>query len=281
MKIGKVQFDDPHRTYVCGILNVTPDSFSDGGKWNAPDRALFRAQEMIREGADLLDIGGESTRPGFAAVPAGEEIERVVPVIEAVKARFDIPVSLDTMKSETAQAGLQAGADAINDIWGFQKDPELAALTAQFGAACILNHHGNLHRDTLATESPKELRKTDEVMLTLLDDLAQSAKIAQEAGIHPDRILLDPGIGFGKTQEENLLILRKLEDLHALGFPVFLGCSRKSVIGNALDLPADERLEGTLATSVLAVTKKVRFVRVHDVKENVRAIKMTEAILYG
>lgn len=266
MKIGNRTFDTAHHTYVMGILNVTPDSFSDGGKFNRLDAALRHAEEMVADGADILDIGGESTRPGHTVITDQEEIDRVVPVIEAVKARFDVPVSVDTYKGAVTEAALEAGADLVNDIWGFRHDRRVAELTARYGAACCLMH--NRHEAVY-----------DDFMEDLLKDLEGSVAIALEAGVSRDKIILDPGVGFGKTYEMNLACIRHLEELHRLDLPILLGTSRKSVIGLTLDLPTDQRLEGTLVTTVMAVMKDCAFVRVHDVKENLRAIRMTEAIL--
>lgn len=266
MKIGAREFDVKGKTYVMGILNITPDSFSDGGKFNQMDAALFHVEEMIKGGMDVVDIGGESTRPGFTPVSEEEEISRVVPVIEQVRARFDIPISLDTYKSKVASAGISAGADMINDIWGLKYDGNLAKVIADAGIPCILMHNR------------KEPDYTDFIQ-NVLEDLAESVQTARLSGIADENILLDPGIGFGKNYENNLEILNKLEILHSFGYPLLLGASRKSVIGTALDLPVEERLEGTLVTTVMAVKKGVMFVRVHDVKENVRTIKMTKAII--
>ncbi len=266
MRIGNRVLDTRHHTHIMGILNVTPDSFSDGGSYTGLDAALFRAEEMCRQGADVIDVGGESTRPGHTPISDGEEIGRTAPVIRAIKEWLDVPVSVDTYKSAVAEAALQAGADLINDIWGFRRDEKLPALTARYGAACCLMHN-------------KSEAAYRDLMGEVAQFLAESAAIARRAGIGEDQILLDPGIGFGKTYEMNLRCLHHLEDLGALGYPVLLGASRKSVIGLALDLPAAERLEGTLATTVLAVLKGCAFVRVHDVEENRRAIAMTEAIL--
>ena len=268
MEIGTKEFKMKGHTYVMGILNVTPDSFSDGGKYNQMDAALFRVEEMIKEGADVVDIGGESTRPGYEIIPESEEIERVVPVIEKVKSRFDIPVSLDTYKSQVAQAGITAGVDMINDISGLRYDGNLAKVIAEADIPCCLAH------------SRKEANYTD-FMQDVLADLSDTAQIAYQAGIEGEKIMLDPGIGFGKTYENNLEIINKIEILHSFGYPLLLGASRKSVIGTALDLPVGERVEGTLATTVFGVMKGVMFVRVHDVKENVRIIRMTEAVLQG
>ena len=250
MKIGNREFQTKGHTYVMGILNVTPDSFSDGGKWNDRDRALKHVEEMIAEGMDIVDIGGESTRLGYTLLSDEEEIARVVPMIEAVKANFDIPISLDTYKSGVAEAGIRAGADLINDIWGLKYDNRMAEVIAKSGLPCCLMHNR------------KEADYRD-FMQDVAADLADTIHLAEAAGIADEKIILDPGVGFGKTYENNLL----------------LGCSRKSVIGLTLDLPVTERVEGTLVTTMFGVQKGCMFVRVHDVKENVRTIKMCEAIL--
>lgn len=266
MRIGNREFDLGNEMYVMGILNVTPDSFSDGGKYNSLDRALVHVEEMIKDGADIIDIGGESTRPGYTLLEDNEEIERIAPVIEAVKTRFNIPISLDTYKSKVAEAGILAGADLINDIWGLKYDEKLADVIAKSGLPCCLMHNRN---DT----------DYKNFMEDVLFDLSETVQIAEKAGIDNTKIILDPGVGFGKTYEQNLEIINKLEELHAFGYPLLLGTSRKSVIGLTLDLPADERVEGTLVTTVFAAQKGCSFVRVHDVKENVRAIKMARAIM--
>ena len=266
MQIGNRNFEIGHHMYVMGILNVTPDSFSDGGRYNNTDAALFRVEEMIKEGADIIDVGGESTRPGYEVISTDEEIARVVPVIEQIKKRFDIPVSLDTYKADVAKAGIEAGADFINDIWGLKADENMAKIIAEADVSCCLMHNRKeaVYRDYIQD---------------VLSDLEESLFLARNAGIANDRIMLDPGIGFAKTYEQNLELLNKIEILHSFGYPVLLGTSRKSVIGLTLNLPAEERLSGTLATTVMAVMKGCSFVRVHDIKENVQAIKMTEAIL--
>lgn len=266
MKIGKRMFDTEHHTYIMGILNVTPDSFSDGGKWNDRDAALRHAQEMVEQGADIIDIGGESTRPGYTLLSDEEEMARVIPVIEAVKANFDVPVSVDTYKSAVAEAAVKAGADLVNDIWGLKYDNRLAEVIAEYDVACCLMHNR------------KEADYTDFIK-DMCDDLRGTLDIAKRAGIRDERIMLDPGVGFGKTYENNLEAVNSLESLHSLGYPILLGTSRKSMIGLALDLPSSERVEGTLVTTVFGVMKGAAFVRVHDIKENARAIKMTEAIL--
>lgn len=265
MRIGNRDFDVDKHTYIMGILNVTPDSFSDGGKWNDEDAALKHAEEMIEEGADIIDIGGESTRPGYTLLSDEEEIARVVPVIQAVKSRFDVPVSVDTYKSHVARAALEAGADLVNDIWGLKYDQELAGVIAEYEAPCCLMHNR---------------READyqDFMEDMLQDLRETISIAKKAGIPDQNIILDPGVGFGKTYENNLEAINRLECMHELGYPILLGTSRKSVIGLTLNLPASERLEGTLATTVMGVMKKAAFVRVHDIRANARIIKMTEAI---
>ncbi|MGN1013998.1 MAG: dihydropteroate synthase [Butyricicoccus sp.] len=266
MIIGGKQFDTQNNTYIMGILNVTPDSFSDGGKWNTMDAALRHTEEMIADGMDIVDIGGESTRPGYTKLSDQEEIDRVVPMIEAVKMRFDIPISVDTYKSAVAEQAIRAGADLVNDIWGLKYDPNMAELIARSGTACCLMHN-------------REQAVYENYLPDVLDDLRECVRLAKEARIADDKIILDPGIGFGKTLEHNLQLTNHLELLNQLGYPVLLGTSRKSMIGLTLDLPKDEREEGTLATTVMGVMKGCSFVRVHDVKKNRRAVDMTRAIL--
>ena len=266
MKIGNREFDVNNDTYVMGILNVTPDSFSDGGKFNNLEAALAHTEEMIKEGATIIDVGGESTRPGYTLISDEEEIGRVVPVIRAIKEKFDIPVSIDTYKSKVAKAAIAAGADLVNDIWGLKYDKNMAKVIADAGVACCLMHNKN--NTEYQDFYPDMLRET-----------AECVKLAKEAGIADDKIILDPGVGFGKNYEQNLETILHMERFHELGYPMLLGTSRKSVIGLTLDLPADQRVEGTLVTTVMAVMKKYAFVRVHDIKENQRTIRMTEAIL--
>lgn len=268
MKIGNRDFATTGHTYVMGILNITPDSFSDGGAYHTVDEALYRVEQMISEGMDILDIGGESTRPGYTQISDEEEIERVIPIIDMVKSRFNAVVSLDTYKSKVAAAGITAGADMINDIWGLKYDHGMAGMVAQAQVPCCLMHN-------------RKEAVYGNYMDEVLRDLGETIDIAHEAGISDDRIILDPGVGFGKSYEQNLEIIDRLESLHSLGYPILLGASRKSVVGLALDLPVQQRLEGTIVTTVYAVQKGAMFVRVHDVKENVRAIRMTEAIRDG
>lgn len=266
MKIGNREFDTRNHTYVMGILNVTPDSFSDGGKWNDRDKALRHVEEMIAEGMDILDIGGESTRPGYTPLSDEEEMDRVLPIIREIKSNFNIPLSLDTYKSKVALAGIQAGVGMINDIWGLKYDDKMAKVIADSGVACCLMHN-------------RKDANYQDFMQVVAADLAETIRIAERAGIADEKIILDPGVGFGKNYEQNLEVINSLEELKMFGYPLLLGCSRKSVIGLTLDLPAEERLEGTLVTTVMAVMKGCSFVRVHDIKENIRAIRMAEAIL--
>lgn len=268
IRIGKKEFDLKNHTYVMGILNVTPDSFSDGGKFTETDAALYHAQEMLDAGAAVIDVGGESTRPGHVQISDEEEIARIVPVIAALRERFDAPISVDTYKSAVAAEALRAGADLVNDIWGLKYDAGMAAVIAESGAACCLMHN----RDN-----------TDygDFFEDVKNDLRESILLAERANIASDKILLDPGVGFAKSYEQNLCAIRQVGELRELGYPVLLGTSRKSVIGLTLDLPADQRVEGTLATTVIGVMQGCGFVRVHDVAENVRAIAMTEAVLYA
>lgn len=266
MRIGNREFDTENGVYVMGILNVTPDSFSDGGRWLERDAALRQAAKMAAEGAAIIDIGGESTRPGHRPVGAEEEAARVLPVIAAVKRETGLPVSVDTYRHETARLALEAGADMINDIWGLRYDGgEMARLIAQSGAACCLMHN-------------RKSAEYSDFMPELLEGLRGTLDLAAAAGIARERIILDPGIGFAKSCEQNLTAMHRLDELAALGCPVLLAASRKSVIGLSLGLPVEERLEGTLATTAIGVLQGATFVRVHDVKENLRAARMALAI---
>ena len=266
MKIGNKEFVMGERTYIMGILNVTPDSFSDGGKYTEVELALKQVEKLIIDGADIIDVGGESTRPGSKPVSVEDEIDRVVPIIKAIKEKFDIAISIDTYKSETAEAAIKAGADIINDVWGFKKDKEMAKVAAKYDVPCVLMHN-------------RENLPYNDLMKDVVMDLIESIDIALTAGVSRDKIILDPGIGFAKTLEENLIVMNNLEKIENLGFPVLLGTSRKSMIGLTLDLPVDERLEGTLSTTVIGIMKGCSFIRVHDVLENKRVSIMTDAIL--
>lgn len=265
MKIGKREFHTKQHTYVMGILNVTPDSFSDGGAHGKLDDALFHAEKMLNEGADIIDIGGESTRPGFIQISDQEEMERILPVIEKLRKELDPVISVDTYKSEVAREAALAGADMINDIWGFQYDGHMAEVVARHDLACCLMHN-------------RKKPIYDVFMKDVVQDLKRSLTLAKEGGVGENKILLDPGVGFAKTLEMNLEVMRELDQIVQMGYPVLLGTSRKSMIGLTLDLPVDQRLEGTIATTVYGVMKGCSFVRVHDVTANKRAIAMIEAI---
>ena len=266
MRIGKWDFDTEHNVYMMGILNVTPDSFSDGGKYDHMDQAVFHAEELIRQGTDIIDIGGESTRPNHIKISSEEEIERVCPIIEAIKSRMDVPVSLDTYKSDVARAGIQAGADMINDIWGLKWDGTMAKVIAEGGVASCLMHNRKVVEYTHLVED-------------VVEDLRESLRLAEQAGMDMNGVCLDPGIGFAKTLDENLQMMNHLEALQELSYPVLLGTSRKSMIGLTLDMPVDQREEGTMATTVLGIMKGCSIIRVHDVEKNLRAAKMTLAML--
>ena len=290
MIIGGKNFDTANHTYIMGILNVTPDSFSDGGKFNGMDAAIAHAHQMVEEGVDIIDVGGESTRPGHIQITDEEEIARVTPIIEVLKKEFDVPVSIDTYKSHVAEAALQAGADLVNDIWGLKYDKKMASVIAKYQAACCLMHNKNeaVYKDFLK-DMYAELQKCVDTAKAagigddriMLDDMKECVRLAKAAGIEDDKIILDPGVGFGKTYEMNLEIIDKMEILNELGYPVLLGTSRKSVIGLTLDLPVTQREEGTMVTTVYGVQKGCAFVRVHDVEKNKRAIQMTKAIMRG
>lgn len=264
MVIGSKVLDD-NKTHVMGIINVTPDSFSDGGRFVTMDKVIQRADQMVQEGAAIIDIGGESTRPGYTMISDQEEISRVVPAIEAIKARVDIPISIDTYKSAVAEAAICAGADMVNDIWGLQYDHKMAKTIKMYDTAVTITHN-------------KKKAHYDDFVENITAELKHLCDIAIQNGISKDKIILDPGIGFAKSIDQNLSVMKHLKDYVDLGFPVLVGASRKSFIGNTLSLPVDERVEGTLATTALAFMNKVSIVRVHDVKENVRLIKMLESI---
>lgn len=266
MKIGNKVLDFNKRTYIMGILNATPDSFSDGGIYNNIEAALKRAKEMVEEGVDVIDIGGESTRPGATYVEAEEEINRVIPIIKAIKKELDVLISIDTYKSQVAEEAIKAGADIVNDVWGLKKDKNMTKIIARYDVPCILMHN-------------RDERPYENLMRDLLEDLYESIDLAKKAGIKQDKIILDPGIGFAKNYEENLEVMNNLEKIVALGYPVLLAASRKRMIGYTLDLPVDQRLEGTLATTVIGIMKGCHMIRVHDVLENKRAALMTDKII--
>ncbi len=265
MKIGNRNFEIGKRTYIMGILNVTPDSFSDGGKFNDIETAIKHAKQMVYHGVDIIDIGGESTRPGHKSVSEEEEIKRVVPIIEALKREIEVPISVDTYKGKVAELAIKAGAAMINDVWGFKKDPYIATVAAKYNVPCCLMHN-------------RDNKNYTNLIQDILVDLEESIEIALKAGVKRENIILDPGIGFAKSYEDNLKTMSNLEKLNTLGYPVLLGTSRKTMVGFALNLPVEERLEGTLATTTIGIMKGCEFVRVHDIKENKRVCIMTDAI---
>jgi dihydropteroate synthase len=266
IKCGKYELDYSSKTLIMGILNVTPDSFSDGGSYDSVQKAVERAREMVEEGAHIIDVGGESTRPGHVPVPAEEEIARVVPIIEALVKEVNVPISIDTYKAETARKAIEAGAHIINDVWGAKKDPFMAEVAAEKGVPIILMHnrgdneYGNFMRDAV-------------------QDLQESITLVKKAGVKDDQIIVDPGIGFAKTFEQNLEMMRRVDVLVSLGYPVLYATSRKRVIGHVLDLPVEERVEGTGATVCWGIQKGCQLVRVHDVKEMARMAKMMDALM--
>jgi dihydropteroate synthase len=279
-RCGRSVFHWGTRTYIMGVVNVSPDSFSGDGLADA-EEAVARAERLASEGADIIDIGGESTRPASTPLSPDEELRRVIPVVEKISQQISVPLSIDTYKLEVARQALNAGADMINDIWGLQKEPRLAELAAQKGVPIVLmsNQRGSPCHD---------------IMAAVISDLKRAIEQALDAGVPRENIIVDPGIGFGKTQEQNLEVLQRLEELQALGRPILLGSSRKSFIGWVLDLtpeqrssevafvpPSDQRLEGTAATIAIGIAKGTDIVRVHDVKEMARVCKMSDALVRG
>ena len=259
-------FDLSERTHIMGILNVTPDSFSDGGKYTTIEKAVEQAMLMEQHGADMIDVGGESTRPGHIPVTAEEEIKRVVPVIKALKENAAAAISVDTFKAEVARKAVEAGADIINDIWGAKHDPEIAKVAAEYGVPIILMHN----------------RKNEDyhsIMDDMKKDLEESIQIALDAGVTKEKIILDPGIGFAKSTKDNFVVMNNLEQLTKMGYPLLLATSRKRLIGSVLDISAEERDNGTVATTCLGITKGAQMVRVHNVRRNREAAQMMDAML--
>jgi dihydropteroate synthase len=271
--VRRLQQTVRQRTVIMGILNVTPDSFYDGGRYARAEAAVQRALQMVQDGADIVDIGGESTRPGSQPVPEEEELRRVLPVIEAVRGQVDVPISIDTTKSRVAERALQAGACMVNDISGLGFDPRMAEVVARHGALCCVMH-------ILGTPQTMQLNpQYEDVVRDISRYFEERLALAERAGIPRENIWLDPGIGFGKTVEHNLEILRRLREFTAFGLPILIGTSRKSFIGKILgDLPPEERLEGTAATVAIAIMNGANAVRVHDVREMVRVARMTDAV---
>lgn len=262
----KIRFGE--RTLIMGILNVTPDSFSDGGSYTDLDKAMNHAKEMISQGVDIIDIGGESSRPGHKNITKEEELDRVIPVIKRLAEETDVIISLDTIRAEVAEEAIKNGVHIINDIWGLQKDPDMAKVAAKYKVPVVVMHN-------------QDGTNYDNMVEDIKEFFNESIRIAKEAGLPEDMIILDPGLGFGKTSEQNIELMSKLDEIKAMGYPVLLGTSRKSMIGAILDLPAKERLEGTIATTVLGIAQGMDIVRVHDVKENLRAARVTDAIIRG
>ena len=274
IELNGFRLDFSERTYVMGILNVTPDSFSDGGRFFNRKAAVRRALEMERDGADIIDIGGESTRPGSRDVDAAEEAGRIITVIEAVAGRINIPVSVDTRKSKVAELAIRSGARIINDVSGLKNDGKMASVAAKYNAALIVMHMKGSPRDM--QESPAYRDVVNDIIKSLEGSLA----IARRAGVSEDKIIIDPGIGFGKTVGHNLEILNRLGEFKSLGRPICVGTSRKSFIGKVLDAPdTDQRLTGTLVSSAIAIMHGANLIRVHDVKETCEAVRMADSIL--
>lgn len=268
IRIQGKQYNLADRTLVMGILNVTPDSFSDGGRFYDPGAAVKHAVRMVEEGADIIDIGGESTRPGAKPVPAEEEAARVIPVVRAVAVAVPVPVSIDTYKASVASKALEAGAAMLNDVWGGKKDSAMIKLAASANVPICLMHN---RAEAVYTDLMAEVKS----------DLLESVELALRAGVKEENIILDPGIGFGKTPEHNLIVMKHLQEITGLGYPLLLGTSRKSLIGKVLDLPVNERMEGTAATVAYGITRGARIVRVHDVLQMSRVVRMTDAMLRG
>ncbi|MEY9864677.1 dihydropteroate synthase [Peribacillus sp. B2I2] len=266
IKCGSFDLDYSNKTLIMGILNVTPDSFSDGGKYNRIDAALKHAERMVNEGADILDVGGESTRPNYERISDEEEIERVAPIIEAISRNIEVPISVDTYKSRVAEAAVKAGAHILNDIWGGKADSLMPKVAAEYKVPIILMHN----RDNMGY---------GHFVRDVLQDLFESIMLVKDAGVKDENIILDPGIGFAKDLKLNLEMMRNLDKLVSLGYPVLLATSRKSMIGHVLDLPPSERMEGTAATICHGIQQGCQMVRVHDVKEMARTAKMMDALL--
>lgn len=265
MQIGQTSFPLNNRAYIMGILNVTPDSFSDGGSYTTIDAACRQAERMIQEGATILDIGGESTRPGHQQITISEEIRRITPMIKALKERFDIPLSIDTYRGEVAAEAISLGIDLINDIWGLQYDDQMADVVAKGGVPICIMHN-------------RKAIDYQDFWPDLFADIDHSLALAEQAGIPRSQIILDPGVGFAKTYAQNLAIIHQFERFQAYNLPLLIGTSRKGFIGQTLDAPVDERVEGTIITNIIPVQKGCHFIRVHDVLAHARALKMLAAI---
>ncbi|MDM7999730.1 MAG: dihydropteroate synthase [Dehalococcoidia bacterium] len=268
MRCGSMEFRWGERTYVMGIINVTPDSFSGDGLGDDVEAAVAQGKRFAAEGADILDVGGESTRPEAKPVSAEEEMRRVIPVVERLAGRVSVPVSVDTYRYEVAKQALAAGAQMINDIWGLQHDPRLAELAAQYQVPIVLM-------------SNQRNKKCEDIMPEVIASLTKSMALATERGVPLQNIIIDPGVGFGKTLEQNLEIVWRLDELKCLNRPILIGTSRKSMIGLVLNVPPDQRLEGTAATVAISIAKGADIVRVHDVAQMVRVCRMSDAVVRG
>ena len=273
------------RTHIMGILNITPDSFSGDGLWHEGDvvaAAVAQAQQFVSDGADILDIGAESTRPGSTPVTAEEELARVIPIVKAVRHAVAVPISIDTYRAEVARAALDAGADWINDVWGLQMDDGMAGLVAERGCPVVIMHNRSKPKDARQEERLGGRYvgvHYDDLFADISRELQECIALAHSAGVKDEQIILDPGIGFGKTVPQNLQLLNGLHHFRALGYPLLVGASRKSFIGYTLDLPPDERVEGTAATVAVAIARGADIIRVHDVKVMARVARMTDAIV--
>lgn len=266
LTLNGIELDFTKETFVMGILNVTPDSFSDGGMFNSVEKAVAQAKKMVADGAKIIDVGGESTRPGYTRISDEEEIARVVPVIQALLKEVQAIISIDTYKSNVARAAIEAGAHIINDIWGAKADPEMVKVAAELNVPIILMHN-------------RKNNQYNNFFADYMEDLQESIEIAKGAGVRDEHIFLDPGIGFVKSLSESIETMQRLDELVALGYPVLLATSRKRMIGSVLDLPVDERVEGTAATCAFGVQKGCHIMRVHDVKEVARTVKMMDALV--
>jgi len=266
IQCGSYTLDYGNKTLIMGVLNVTPDSFSDGGKYNNIDRAVGHAIEMVKNGADIIDIGAESTRPGYTPISVEEELSRLIPVIEAITKEIHVPLSIDTFKAETARQSIKAGAHIINDIWGAKADPDMGKVAADLDVPIILQHNRDNH-------------EYQSFFRDCLNDIYNSIAIVKKAGVKDENIILDPGIGFAKDLAKDLEMMRNLDKFVALGYPVLLGPSRKRMIGGVLNLPVNERMEGTCAAVCYGIEKGCQIMRVHDVREISRVAKMMDALM--
>lgn len=270
------------KTLIMGILNITPDSFSDGGTYQNLDEIIKRAKQMVEDGADIVDVGGESTRPGSTVVTLEEELNRVIPVIKRLVQEVEVPISVDTYKAEVARQAVEAGASIINDIGGAKFDPLMPEVMAQSGAYVILMHNRkpDMSQTDCITTISGELTQYDDIVETVRDELKESIELVKAAGVSDDKIIIDPGIGFAKTVDKNIELMQRVSELHDLGYPILLGVSKKGSIGHLLGgLDVNNRAEGTMAATCFAVSQEIEIVRVHDILENARAAKVMQQLL--